>query len=93
MNTDRIVRLNAALGVDLGQVSVSLQSVNIYDVLQNGESSDGGFGSQWINEGAIAGRFRNGSFEPYAAVVFPLDHDSHQITDASLTVGLDVRLR
>jgi hypothetical protein len=31
--------------------------------------------------------------EPYAAVVFPLDHESHQVVDASITLGLDVALR
>jgi hypothetical protein len=90
MNADKIVRVNGAVGVDLGQVSLSLESVNIYDVPSNGETTS--TGSQWINEGAVAGRLRTGMFEPYAAVVFPLDHDSNQFINASLTVGLDARL-
>jgi hypothetical protein len=93
MTSDKLVRLNAAVGFDLGQVSVSLELVNLYDIPQATDETGADFGSQWINEGAIAGRFRSGIFEPYAAVVFPLDHDSHQFVDASLTVGLDVRLR
>ncbi|HEX4454934.1 MAG TPA: hypothetical protein VH143_28935 [Kofleriaceae bacterium] len=93
MTADKIVRLNAAVGFDLGQFSLSLESVNIYDIPRDGELTDSSFGSQWIDEGAIAGRFRSGIYEPYAAVVFPLDHDSYQFIDASLTVGLDVRLR
>jgi hypothetical protein len=93
MTADKIVRLDAAVGVELGQVSLSLESVNIYAIPQNDEQTASSFGSQWINEGAIAGRFRSGMCEPYAAVVFPLDHDSYQFIDASLTIGLDVRLR
>jgi hypothetical protein len=87
---DKVVRVNGALGVDLGQFSVSLESANIYDIPSNGETTS--TGSQWINEGAVAARFRSGMFQPYAAVVFPLDHDSHEFIDASLTVGLDARL-
>ncbi len=93
MTSDKVVRLNAAVGLDLGQVSLSLESVNLYDVAQDNETTGATTGEQWINEGAVAGRFRSGIYEPYAAVVFPLDHDSHQFIDASLTVGLDVRLR
>jgi hypothetical protein len=91
MNADKVVRLDGAIGVDLGQFSLSLESVNVYDTPSSGEQS-GGFGSQWINEGAVAGRLRSGMFQPYAAVVFPLDHDSYQFIYASLTVGLDARI-
>ncbi|HEY1549191.1 MAG TPA: hypothetical protein VGG28_15305 [Kofleriaceae bacterium] len=87
---DKVVRLNGAVGVDLGQFSVSLESVNICDVPANGEMIS--TGEQWINEGAVAGRLRTGNFQPYAAVVFPLDHDSHEFIDASFTLGLDARL-
>jgi hypothetical protein len=86
-----LLRLNAAVGAQLGPLaSLSLESVNLYDV---SDDTAGGFGSSWFNTGAIAARFHAGLVEPYAAVVIALDHDSTSILNAAITVGADVHLR
>ena len=53
MTSDKIVRLNAAVGVDLGQVSVSLESVNLYDIAQASDETGADFGAKSISSSTL----------------------------------------
>jgi hypothetical protein len=89
-----ILRVNGAIGVDLGAVALSAEVVNLYISASNFGQD---FGSNWIDSGALAARFDAAGTQPYVAVVFPLDKDSHDQPvgkfDAALTVGLAAQLR
>jgi hypothetical protein len=82
---DSILHANGGVGYEAGQVAVMAESVNMF-VFGNSNTD---FGSSWINEGAVSARYRAGKVEPYLAVIFPLDHDSNQIINAVVTVGVD----
>lgn len=86
-SADTILRVNLAAGADLGQVAVSAEVTNLYDSSANGTM----FGDSWIDTGAVAARFNSGQVQPYAAIVFPLDHDSYTAFgtkfDTAITVG------
>jgi hypothetical protein len=89
---DSIIRMNVAGGVDLGQVALSAEITNGYD----SASSSNEFGSSWIDTGAVAARFMGGQIQPYGAIVFPLDHESHEAFltkfNFALTFGATAKL-
>jgi hypothetical protein len=89
-NVESVLRINAGGGVDLGNVAVMAELVNLHS---NRNTNGGSTGDQWINEAAVSARFRSGNVQPYLALVLPLDHDSHLIIDAVLTVGFEASLR
>lgn len=90
--THNLFRLNAALGVKYGPVSAAFESTNTYDIPNGGDNSNAPYGSNWINTAALSFRYRARTFEPYFALVFPFDHDAHQILDVAFTFGLELRL-
>jgi hypothetical protein len=88
------LRLNAAVGVDLDTVVLSVESVNLVDFRGSPMNELGTYSEvheTWFDTAAIAARFRFDHLEPYAAVVLPLDNDSRAIFDVALTVGLAIR--
>jgi hypothetical protein len=91
VDADSFVHANVGVGVELGGVALMAESVNVYDT--SSEITSGGLGASWIDTGAVSIRFRNRGLQPYAALVFPLDHDSNQFMSAALTLGFDTSLR
>src|SRR5262249_42560011 len=85
-----LVRANGGIGMDTGQVAVMAEVNNLYSTKDQGGST--ATGSSWINVGALSARFKNGQIQPYAALVIPLDHDSHTAIDAVVIVGLDAAI-
>ncbi len=86
------LHLNAAVGVDLDTVVLSVESVNLVDFRAEAmEQIGNAILETWFDTVAIAARFRFDHVEPYAAIVLPLDNDSRAIFDLALTVGLALR--
>jgi hypothetical protein len=88
------LRLDAAVGLDLDTVVLSLESVNLVDVrgnTTNALGTESEFAETWFDTVALAARCRFDHVEPYAALVLPLDNDSRAIFDVALTVGLALR--
>jgi hypothetical protein len=83
-----LLRVNAGVGFDAGQFAVMAESSNIYATKDSGTTT----GSSWINTGAVSARVAAGAIQPFGALVFPLDHDSHQVMDLVIVVGLDAAL-
>jgi hypothetical protein len=87
------LRMNVGAGVAFGPVSLTAESTNLY----NGRSSV--FDSQWLDTGALAVRVRTGPADFYAAVVLPLENESHEplfvetTFDAAITLGVEGRLK
>jgi hypothetical protein len=88
-NVENIARVNAGVGYDAGNVALTAESVNLH----SSGNSGSGTGSSWLNAGAVGARMNAGAVEPYAAFVFPLDHDTHQFMSAAITLGIETRLR
>jgi hypothetical protein len=81
---------NAGVGYEVGPVAVMAESVNLFAFGQNDSTE---FGSSWIDEGAISVRYHGGRIQPYLAVVLPIDHDSNQLINTAVTLGVDGALR
>jgi hypothetical protein len=87
------LRLNAGVGVDLGQIALMGETANLYVTSATGTS----IGSSWVDTASLSARFRGRSAEPYVALTFPLDHDANSyLTDglgmtAVFTIGVEAR--
>jgi hypothetical protein len=68
----------------LGNAAIMTESTNLYE---SGNASASG--SNWIDTGALSVRGGLGALQPYGAIVFPLDHDSHQVFDTAILLGLE----
>jgi hypothetical protein len=94
---DTVIRANAGLGIQLGHVSLTAESTNLYD---HAMGLGVGFGDQWIATGALAARLHLRPIDVYAAVVIPLDHGGYYFYgktdsrfDDAVTVGMEAQLR
>jgi hypothetical protein len=84
-----VLRVNAGVGYDTGDVAFTAEVTNLYSTGVNDSVS----GTSWVNSGALSARVRTASVLPYGAIVFPLDHDSHTVMDAVLVLGIEAPLR
>lgn len=88
---DTALRADLGVGVIVDQISVTAEMTNAYDYTQSSTAQAMPSGSSWIDTAALAVRFRWGHVEPYAAVVAPLESDSHAIMNLAITAGIDAR--
>jgi len=82
---DALIRIDAAVGVDLGSLALGLELANAY--LNN--SNLDGIGNKMINVAAVSARARLAAVHPYGGLIIPLDDDSTQIINAAVTVGVE----
>jgi hypothetical protein len=80
-----LLRLDAGVGVDLGDVAVMGELATV-TALRDGDDSS-------FETAAVSLRGRTGRLEPYAALVIPLDSALRDAYDFALTVGVDTPLR
>jgi hypothetical protein len=88
---DTALRFNVGIGVIVDEVALTAEMTNAYDYTPTASATSEPSGASWIDTAAVAVRFLFGHVEPYGAIVFPLDADSHQIMELAATVGLEVR--
>jgi hypothetical protein len=89
-------RLDAGVGATLGMFSLTLESTNMYSngVNNNFSSST----AKWYDTGAIAARLSSNLGDVYAALVLPVDHETHDVLgdmatfNAAITLGVEGRL-
>ncbi|HEX4452944.1 MAG TPA: hypothetical protein VH143_18850, partial [Kofleriaceae bacterium] len=74
---DTALRIDAGLGVMLDPVALTAEMTNDYDYTPSSTMTTEATGSSWIDTVAIAARLVLGHVEPYAALVVPIDADSH----------------
>jgi hypothetical protein len=88
---DTAIRVDAGIGVMLDPVVLTAEMANDYDYTPSTAMMSDASGSSWIDTAAIAARLLLGHAEPYAAIVVPIDSDSHAVMDLAITVGVDLR--
>ena len=77
---DTVLRIDGAIGVDLGPAILAAELANTFD-----SGRDVG----WIDTVAIALRFKARRVHPYTALVFALDHDARELMHVAFTFGFD----
>jgi hypothetical protein len=88
---DTALRIDAGIGVILDPVVLTAETTNDYDYTPSSGMTSTASGSSWIDTAAVAARLMLGHAEPYAAIVVPIDSDSHAIMELAITIGVELR--
>jgi hypothetical protein len=84
---EELLRLNLAVGYDVGLVALSAELVNVGEVADDNDGDE-----DWIHTLAFAARFMTEKLEPFLAIGLPLD-DSRDFVDLFLSAGIQATFR
>jgi hypothetical protein len=86
-DSPELLRLNLAVGYDVGVVALSAELVNIAEI-DDGNDND----EDWLHTLAFTARFMTEKLEPFLAIGLPLD-DSLDFVDLFLSAGIQATFR
>ncbi|HLU67373.1 MAG TPA: hypothetical protein VKZ63_13905 [Kofleriaceae bacterium] len=86
VDAQSLLRLNLAVGADLGPVALSGELVNLIATEEIG-------GEDFLHTVALSARFMGEVLQPFIAVGLPLDDSTREVVDLFISAGLQVVVR